>query len=395
MSPRLPGLNSISRTESQCLDLFVRVFREDGWEVDPEPSSADKGADLAISRGNLRYIVALKVSSEGRRDRLVPLLSQAILQARAAAQASTHQAFPLAVVAAPLIPWSAVEGLMDFLAQVAPDSTVGIFDLEGFRRFVGPGLEKLVAAPSRTERKQKLRVPDSANLFSDLNQWLLKVLLAPLVPEDLLDAPRGEYRNATDLAKAADVSVMSAFRFVRQLEQEGFLDIDSESLRLLRRQGLMRRWQGTYQRSVPELPLRWIDRLQNECRLTAALRTYNGETPVRQRPAPRACLGLFAAAESLGYGRVPRIQPNFYLESLDRVVLESFGLSPDGAEYEPDLFVRVPVFHESVFRAAVTRDGVPVADIIQVWLEVSSRPDRGEALGNEICQRALALIFSE
>jgi hypothetical protein len=284
---------------------------------------------------------------------------------------------------------------MSFLAEVAPDASVGIFDLEGFRRFVGPGLEKLTAAPTRSARRQKLRVPDSANLFSDLNQWMLKVLLAPLVPEDLLQAPRGEYRNASELSDAADVSIMSSFRFVRQLDQEGFLDDDSYSLRLVRREELMLRWLATYLRSVPALPLCWIDRGNCECNLAAALRTYIGQASITVWPAPRACLDLFTAAEALGYGPVQGILPDFYMEDLDREVLHSMGLSPDRAEYRPDVFVRVPVFQESVFRAAVTRDGVPVADIIQVWLEVSSHPARDEAQANEIRQQALAQIFAK
>jgi hypothetical protein len=395
MTRRLSNSKSLASSERQYLDLLVDIFREDGWDVKRELFSAGKCADLVIARGDLVYIVALKVSSQGRRDRLVALLAQAILEARAAAQTSGSPAVPLAIVAAPLIPRSTVNGLVSFLAEVAPDATVGIFDLEGFRRFFGPGLESLLGAPTRTARSEKLRVPDSANLFSDLNQWMLKVLLAPLVSEDLLQAPRGEYRNATDLAEAAKVSVMSAFRFVRQLRQEGFLDNDSESLRLVRKQELMHRWQATYLRSAPGLPLCWIDRVRNEYRLPAVLRVYNGPTSVRQRPAPRACLGLSAAAELLGFGHVPRILPNFYLESLDRAVLDSMGLSPDGAEYRPDLLVRVPSFQESIFRAAINRDGVPVTDILQVWLELSSHPDRDEAQATAISQRVLPQVFNE
>jgi len=52
----------------------------------------------------------------------------------------------------------------------------------------------------------------------------------------------------------------------------------------------------------------------------------------------------------------------FYLESLDRDVLRRMGLSPEGAEQRPDVYVRVPAFRESIFRAAVVRDGVPVAE---------------------------------
>jgi hypothetical protein len=80
---------------------------------------------------------------------------------------------------------------------------------------------------------------------------------------------------------------------------------------------------------------------------------------------------------------------------LARDVSNRMGLSPEGAEQKPDVYVRVPAFRESVFRAAVVRDGVPVADILQVWLDVGSHPARGEAQSEEIRHRALARIFEE
>jgi hypothetical protein len=222
---------------------------------------------------------------------------------------------------------------------------------------------------------------------------MLKVLLAPLLPEDILRAPRRKYRNASDLAAASEVSVMSAFRFVRQLRQEGFLDRNDEPLRLVRRKELLRRWQAAHLRGAPELPLRWI--IPAKSQLAAALHSYHVQPNKKSEPAPRACLGLFAAAESLGFGCVHGVPPYFYLESLDRDVLSRMGLSPEGAEQRSDVYVRIPAFRESVFRAAVVRDGVPVADILQVWLDVSSHPARGEAQAEEIRHRVLAPIFEE
>lgn len=383
------------RSEHEYLAVLADLFRNSGWKAKRDPSIGDKVADLLISRGNLRYIVELKVSSEGRRDRLVPLLSQAILQARAFAQTSPQPAAPLAVVAAPVIAPSAANGLMNFVAEVAPDVAAGVIDREGLRLFVGPGLEKLNAHPPSRARRQQHVLPESAYLFSDLNQWMLKVLLAPLLSEEFLNAPRGSYRNASELAAAAEVSVMSAFRFVRQLRQEEFLDEDNEFLRLVRKEELMRRWQAAQLRSAPELPLRWIVPVKNERRLPNALHAYHLHPGVKRQPAPRACLGLFAAAELLGCGFVHGVPPFFYLESLDRGVLTRMELSPEGAERRPDVYVRVPVFRESVFRAAVVRDSVPVADLLQVWLDVSSHPARGEEQADEIRRRVLAPIFEE
>ena len=384
-----------ARSERDYLDLLAGLFRQHGWRVKKEPKLADKEVDLVVARGSHRYIIELKAASEGRPDRLVPLLSQAILQVRAYAQAFPESAAPLAVVAAPVISPSAANSLVSFLSQFAPDVAIGILDREGFRHFVGPGLEKLNAAPPRRAPRQKLPPPESAYLFSDLSQWMRKVLLAPLLPEDLLRAPRREYRNASDLAAASEVSVMTAFRFVRQLRQEGFLDRNDEPLRLVRREELLRRWQAAHLRGAPELPLRWIIPRKSERPLLAALYAYNAEPNVKAEPAPRACIGLFAAAESLGFGCVHGVPPYFYLESLDREVLSRMGLSPEGAEQRPDVYVRIPAFRESVFRAAVVRNGVPVADILQVWLDVSSHPARGEAQAEDIRHRALAPIFEE
>jgi hypothetical protein len=90
-----------------------------------------------------------------------------------------------------------------------------------------------------------------------------------------------------------------------------------------------------------------------------------------------------------------QVPPSFYLESLDRDVLARMGFSPDGAEFRPDLFVRQPVFRKSVFKAAVTRDGILVSDIIQIWLDITSPPGRDKVLADEIRKWALAQIFTE
>jgi hypothetical protein len=386
--------SNIPRNERDQLGALAELLRQNGWKVEVNPRLGDRFADLLISRKEIRYVAELKVSSEGRRDRLVPLLSQAILQANALAMASPDRALPLAIVVAPSISASVVAHLRSFLAEYAPDSAVGILDHQCLQLFVGPGLEELNAPRSSTNHK-KLPLPESAPLFSDLNQWMLKVLLAPLLPEALLNAPRSDCRNASDLAEAAGVSMMSAFRLLRQLKQEGFLDSGSEILRLVRREALMRRWHAAHLRSVPELPLRWIISSKKANQLPAALRSFVARPSVNQDPVPRICLGLFAAAEQLGLGFVHGAPQNFYLERLNRDVFAELGLSPEQAERNPDVFVRVPAFRESLFRGAVLRDGIPVADILQVWLDVANHPSRGSAQALEIERRVLGPIFKE
>ena len=60
-----------------------------------------------------------------------------------------------------------------------------------------------------------------------------------------------------------------------------------------------------------------------------------------------------------------------------------------------DMYGRIPENSESVFRGAVQRDGVPVSDILQVWLDVSSHPARGKAQAAEIRKKVLFRFFKK
>jgi hypothetical protein len=379
--------NSIrpSEAESRFVDRLKDAFQRSGWRVDANLRAADRQADMAVSKHSHRYLIELKAASEGRRDRLVPLLAQAILEAQAIAKASSKPAMPLAIVAAPRIAAPVLAHLEQFVADNAPDVAAGFMDDEGLLRFCGASLHEL------NQRLKKMALPESGQLFSDLNQWMLKVLLAPEIPAEMLAAPRRNYRNAAQLAEAADVSLMSAFRFIRQLRQEGFLDEEDEEFRLVRREELMRRWQAVYLRSVVELPMRWIVRGGSEQRLQDALRLHRASNSGK----PRACLGLFAAANALGKGFVNGVKPHLYVEKPDAAFLKSLGLSSEGAEHTPDVLVRIPLFRKSVFRAAVESDDVPVSDILQVWLDVSAFPARGAEQADELRQSVLAPIFKE
>ena len=219
---------------------------------------------------------------------------------------------------------------------------------------------------------QRLGLPiqseSSAYLFSDLNQWMLKILLGQDIPESLLTIPRGQYRNGRQLAQAAGVSVMSTSRLVRQLLSEGFLDQRKGLLRLVRTEELMRRWQGASQRTAREVPVRWIIRGGKE-QLLSAVRSYCSWLdakllrPPKPRvgrlvvPAPRIAIGLFAAADLLGVGFVHGVAPYIYLEHLNSAALEQLGLSVEDAEGQPDAYIRVPENKEAVFRAVVRHRG--------------------------------------
>jgi len=383
----------------EFVNLLAKALQKAGWHVEQPPVSADRGADIIARQGKKIYVFELKASSEARKDRAIPLISQAILEAQRGAAQVSDRAIPVAVLASTYVSDSLAEDVRGFALRNAPDVGVGVIDAGGFRRFMGHGLEVLNAERSRvieTTRKES----SPGNLFSDLNQWMLKILLSRSLPDSLLSAPRGHHENASQLAEAAGVSVMTAFRLVRQLSEEGFLEVRG-GLRLVRTEELLERWLRASHYRAQETPARWI--LSGEKnRFHAALRSYASRTASDRlgskhagRVPPRFCVGLFAAAEELGFKFVHGVQPHLYIERIDREALRGLGLSLEPAGHEADVFVRVPKYPEAVFRAAVERDGVPTSDIVQIWLDVSNHPARGKDQADLLRKRVFSQILDK
>ncbi len=382
-------------SEAHLGRIVASLFREEGWKVVEEPREKNVAPDFLVSGHGKKFVVELKRASEGRKDRVIPLLSQAALEAVHYSRVMPGHPVPLAIVGANRIPNSIAEEAKQFMRERAPEVAVGVVDLEGLRLFAGHGLEWL----SSSRRPQsELRAPNvrarAPQLFSDLNQWMLKVLLAPRIPEVYLSAPRGRYQGASQLAEAAGVSVMSAFRFVEEFSKEGFLEPGGGGLRLVRLRELLNRWVAASQRRILEIPMRWVlDRGKRA--LWNAVRSYQSEGAIASAdqfssPRPRLCLGLFEAAEALGIGFVHGVKPHLYLERLNAAVLKELGLSGNAEEEEADLYVRIPGNRESAFRGVVRKDGVPVSDILQVWLDVSQHPSRGKEQADLIWRRILS-----
>ena len=395
---------AIPENEAELVRLVADLLREHGWQVFEQPAAKDLGADLIAEGSGKKYVFEIKWASEGRRDRIIPLLSQAALQAAYISKSLPGNPLPVAVVVASYLPEPIAEQAGAFLGKHAPDVAVGLMDSEGFRSFSGFDLELLSSerrvGSSVPSRKLRTHAPQ---LFSDLNQWMLKVLLAPRIPESYLSAPRSHYEGASQLAAAAGVSVMSGFRFVEQFSKEGFLEQSSSRLRLVRAKELVNRWLGAGQKRNLEVPMRFILQ-RGKGALENALRSYVAASeiaPNQQHKSrkellpkhPRACLGLFAAAEQLGVGFVHGAEPHVYVERMNQELLSSLGLSAKVVDSQGDVYVRIPSNRESVFRGLVLKDGVPSSDVIQVWLDVYGYPSRGKEQADLIYRRILAPAF--
>jgi hypothetical protein len=364
-------------------NMLAGAFAEAGWKVRTEPLGSDSSRpDLIVSRRGVSYAIEVKAATEGRSDRLIPLWSQACLQALRAA--GNRQA-PLAVVAAPRIAPRVAKQVLKFAAEHAPEVAAGVIDFAGLRQFQGPQLEGLNADEVHVSPATRPVRSSRAELFSDLNQWMLKVLLAPELPEHLLAAPRDRYRNASQLAAAANVSVMTAFRLVHRLQQEGYLHESDACLTLVRREHLFRRWQASAAVDrVEEAPMRFLLRGDPKIELRRVLKEG------------RACLGLFAAAQALELGFVQGVPPHVYVDRLDSADRHRWrSLAPAQAGEVPDLILRRASAPQAVFRAAVRGDDVSVSDVLQVWLDVSSHPSRGQEQADLIRRLVLDPVIRE
>ena len=363
-------------------DKLQLIFGDAGWQVKSLPRGNSFEADLRIRRGKVAYAVELKAASEGRSGRLIPLFAQAALQI---ARGASNNALPLAVVSAPKISKAAAYQVLEFASEYAPNVAAGVIDAEGLRIFQGPELDDLNAEPPLLRPDEPSgAVRGSRHLFSDLNQWMLKVVLAPELPEHLLSAPRGRYRNASQLARAAQVSVMSAFRFVQQLHEEGYLHESSSSIDLVRRPDLFIRWQASSDRPVREIPRRF--RLAGDPRAQLQKVLNSG----------RACLAIFAAADALDLGFVRGVAPHVYVERVKPSNLAAWkNLRPCQPGEPPDVVLREAPAPQSVFRGLVRPNGVAVSDVLQIWVDVASHPSRGREQADLIRQRVLEPIINK
>ena len=348
-----------------AVNRVAERFQRHGWTVEVEPRQAGVDPDLLISKGAAIYVVEIKSLRESRTDRAIPLLSQAILQAVRYGQ--TLKAKPMAVLIAPRISESMVEKAIAFAQAFAPGVAIGLVAENQGAHFIGDGLQAMneqFAHESSNPSHHSIR--SATDLFSDLNQWMLKVLLAPDLPAELLTAPRRDYRTVQQLAVAADVSAMSASRFCRRLKEEGFLEISGRSLRVVRRWELFQRWKSAASRSTPEMRMSYLMPGSTQKQLQRAASKLDG------------CVAMFAAADLLHVGHVSGVPPYLYVAKLHpRSEPGTPVLHPIEPGEQPQIIIRQAATPEAVFRAAVTAQGVRTTDVIQIYLDTAAHPSRG------------------
>lgn len=365
----------VDRREVALLETLRRRLRDAGVAV-----RAGRASAIRLKLGDELREVELRSARDARVAALRALLAEAILEARASRPAKVP------FVAAPAISDAMARELREFAARVAPGQVIGIVDARG--RLEIDGGEQIVILPPTDEPPAAFATVRRPTVFSDAHQWILKALLAPGLPEDLLTAPRAAQpvRSARGLAALAGVSLTSAVRFVGAFEGEGYLERTRRELRLVRVEELLHAWRAASRPRSEPIGVRWLiaprDVGAGVVQLQGALAKAGVE----------AALGLHDASAALGFGFVAGATPTLYVADVRAAVstLRSAGVVLSDERSPPDLFLDAPLSPRSCFAGAVARDGRRVTDVLQTWLDVSWHPARGQGQAEVLWDRALA-----
>lgn len=397
-----PSPSPADRLAERASQRLVSALERAGWRR----AGSARGAEVELRKGQRALRLHLAAASgRARRPVLRGRLADAVLRGAAEARESGGDA--LAVVAAPAISDPMAAELRDYMAHVAPDAAWGLVDDQGRFELHGAGLEEVQPAqdPPAAPWSSLLRPSRAPNPFSDLGQWMLKVLLARNVPVEWLSAPREPLRSGVELARQAGVSQASASRFLAALEASGHVDASSGAPRLVRIDALLDGWRRAVRRAPEQVYARFLlpspdayDRLRGLLAQRARAAGAGAQSPDAAGPdaagpgvagpvGGRACLGLFAACRALGLGFVDGAPVHLLSEDLSPGALEKLGLMAVEHPAEAELEVARPRFPESVFRGCVLADGAPAADALQCWLDVSDHPARGTEQSEEIAAR--------
>lgn len=356
----------MSQLVDQVINNFMLALEREGWgEIVQSP--ALQGRD---PHGRLIEFL-VKECSNGNWDSLGSTMRDGMLEQRLQRASKSGQPDEQAVlVVASRISERNAKGVIDILSGFTGRQAIGFLDTSGLIHCRGLGLEVL----NREPRSGLDRYPKPpASLITDLNLWLLKILLGQRLPEQLITVPRGQFTRSIHLARHGDVAAMTAHRFVHALVREGHLASVKQLPDLDRVRDLCLRWSNDMNRDLQQVSA-WRLIPGSEEQFKARLRDY---PPQEGADWPRLAIGLFAAAEELGLGHVSGVPLFVLADHWDARLEEHFEFTTVSQMRQADLIFRISSAPEALFRAAVRHNGLLVADVLQIWADVRGQSARG------------------
>lgn len=345
----------------------------------PEHSIVGGRVDLMADVQGRRVVVETKRVLIPVVEDVIAKLSMGALQARRLAD--EMDAVPLVAVLVPSLGPKTIGAAVEFMAAHLPDAGWALVDPAGNARVRIPELGIDIERPvARIARPQAGR--SSVRLFSDLNRWLLKILLLADAPAELWGGPRQPILSSPDLSRVAGVSPEMVRRFVRAFGEQDLLRQTPRGMRLVRRSALLDLWRADEALNTrPAVPVRRM------LAGSGSLTDLSGLADFQEW----AVVAGFEACRLLGVLHAivpPRIEVHVVLPIPE--VIRRLGLE-ECAPADADLWLLPTRYSRSIRGGKVLRDGVPVVDAFQAALDVLRHPGRGQEQSEYLLKEVLHL----
>ena len=282
-------------------------------------------------------------------------------------------------------------------------------DLKEYRRLYAPELNWLVAPPNGEvemqlgDEIQSLEIPSwkggdragadvrRVNLFSLRNQWLLKLLLLPGMDGRYWGDPHKRPRSVGELAEVSGVSQPSVSEFVGGMERDGFLRRVDSGFSILNHRELLEDWSHAHKRRpIMAMGVRSIYGPEPESQLLKRVGAFCKRGGAGMPPI---CVGGHLGCHLLGVGRSNNRAALLHVGlPLEEAMRELDLIEDDGPS--PALRMQRADYPEGVLRGCVLgADKVPVADVLQCYLDVRQSAARGLEQADHLYERVLAPHF--
>ncbi len=359
----------------RILAEVVPGFVAQPLHLGPQPS----GCDLVARVGDRQIMVAVKAVSLSVVEDVLARLSMGALEVGRMAEG--QNAVPMVAVMVPALGRKVVHAAVDFMARHMPHVGWAVLDRAGNARVAVPKLG--IDLDRRIARVASMKPGrSSVRLFSDLNRWLLKVLLLKDAPVGLWGGPRQPILSGHDLGQVASVSAEMVRRFMNAFEKRDFLRQTAKGLHIVRRSALLDLWRGDDALDVhPGMPVRRVMGAPGSLAELSEMAGFSDSVVVAGFEACRL-LGVLHTMVSMPV-EVHAIAP--VAQILERFELEQCA-SPNAE------FWLLPSSHlKSIQRGSVQREGLQVVDAFQAAFDVLRHPARGHEQSDYVLREVLGL----
>jgi hypothetical protein len=375
-----------SRVQGALIDL--------GFVIEREPVvEGGQHADLLARRGDQSYLVEVKHQVPFRRTQFLGAVAHGILELRDRGQRAPGPKPLLAVWVERAKPNAAPE-FEAYLQHHAPDLDWLIVDAKGWRKWKIGGEQGEAEGKGREDIQRLSSLPAKSNPFAPRNQWMLKLLLLPGLDERYWGGPSRQPATISALAEAAHVAKSHAWNLVALLERLGSLRRQGDRFLFPGLRRLLEDWCAFVRLrpdkvigAKPVHPERTPDKAV--ARLLARL--ARRPSAVAEPGAAEVVVGGHRACHLLALGRSNIESVRLYVDGAAGALkrLDLVGADEDSAILE----IVEPKAKDSVFRGSARAEGLPVADVLQLYLDLRSSAARGVEQSDFLFERVLEPHF--